>query len=137
MLIACPKESITDEKRVALTPESALQIQKLGYTCSVESGAGLEAGFSETDSEKAGVLVTKDSKSLWKTANIIIKVMPPSANEIKLLTSDQTLVSFFYPTQNTAQMASLAKSGTNVIAMDMVPRISRAQKMDALSSMAI
>jgi NAD(P) transhydrogenase subunit alpha len=136
MLIGCPKETAADEKRVALTPDSALQLQKLGYDCMVEAGAGIAAGFNDAAYDKAGVKIAKNAATLFKAADIVIKVIPPTAAETKHLRKDQTLISFFYPAQNTKQMEALAKNGTNVIAMDMVPRISRAQKMDALSSMA-
>ena len=136
MLIGCPKETAVDEKRVALTPESALQLQKLGYECMIESDAGEDAGFTDAAFTQAGVTIAKNAANLWKSADIIIKVLPPTPAETKRLTKGKTLISFFYPTQNTQQMELLAKNGTSVIAMDMVPRISRAQKMDALSSMA-
>ena len=136
MLIGCPKETAADEKRVALTPESALQLQKLGFQCMIESDAGEDAGFTDAAFTHAGVKIAKTAANLWKSADIIIKVLPPTPAETKRLTKGQTLISFFYPTQNTQQMELLAKNGTSVIAMDMVPRISRAQKMDALSSMA-
>ena len=136
MLIGCPKETAADERRVALTPESALQLQKLGYECIIESDAGEDAGFTDAAFSQAGVKIAKTAGNLWKSADIIIKVLPPTPAETKRLNKGQTLISFFYPTQNTKQMESLAKNGTSVIAMDMVPRISRAQKMDALSSMA-
>ena len=136
MIIGCPKEIDVDERRVALTPDSALQIGKLGYTCVIESGAGDAAGFNDAAYEKAGVTIAKTTAHLWKSADVVIKVLPPSDDETKRLTKGQTLISFFYPAQNNLKMELLAKNGTNVIAMDMVPRISRAQKMDALSSMA-
>ena len=136
MLIGCPKETAADERRVALTPESALQLQKLGYECVIESDAGENAGFTDAAFRQVGVKIAKTAANLWKSADIIIKVLPPTPAETKRLIKGQTLISFFYPTQNTKQMELLAKNGTSVIAMDMVPRISRAQKMDALSSMA-
>ena len=136
MLIGCPKETAANEKRVALTPDSAQQLQKLGYDCMVEAGAGIAAGFNDAAYDKAGVKIAKNAAALFKAADIVIKVIPPTAAETKHLRKDQTLISFFYPAQNTKQMEALAKHGANVIAMDMVPRISRAQKMDALSSMA-
>ena len=136
MLIGCPKETAADEKRVALTPDSSLQLQKLGYECLIESGAGDAAGFTDTAYEQASVKITKTAANLWKSADIIIKVLPPTSAETKRLARGQTLISFFYPAQNTQNMELLAKNGASVIAMDMVPRISRAQKMDALSSMA-
>ena len=102
----------------------------------VESGAGVAAGFADALYREAGVEVVKTAAALWKAADIITKVRPPNATEAKRLTDEKLLISFFYPAQNTEQMELLAGKGASVIAMDMVPRISRAQKMDALSSMA-
>jgi len=134
--IGTPKEVSAGEARVAMTPDSALQLQKLGYECVVESGAGVAAGFADSLYREAGVEVVKTAAALWKAADIITKVRPPNATEAKRLTDEKLLISFFYPAQNTEQMELLAGKGASVIAMDMVPRISRAQKMDALSSMA-
>ena len=136
MKIGAPKEIYNGEARVAMTPESALLLQKLGHECLVEAGAGAAAGFSDAAYKKAGVTVVKTAVALWNAADIVAKVRPPEAIETKRLRKGQTLISFFYPGQNTALMASVNTRGANVIAMDMVPRISRAQKMDALSSMA-
>ena len=136
MKIGTPKEVSAGECRVAMTPDSALQLQKLGYECVVESGAGVAAGFADALYREAGVEVVKTAAALWKAADIITKVRPPNATEAKRLTDEKLLISFFYPAQNTEQMELLAGKGASVIAMDMVPRISRAQKMDALSSMA-
>jgi NAD(P) transhydrogenase subunit alpha len=94
------------------------------------------AGFADALYREAGVEVVKTAAALWKAADIITKVRPPNATEAKRLTDGKLLISFFYPAQNTEQMELLAGKGASVIAMDMVPRISRAQKMDALSSMA-
>ena len=119
-----------------MTPDSAVQLQKLGYDCAIETGAGLAAGFSDAAYKAAGVEVIKSPAALWKAVDIVAKVRPPSDTEVKRLKKGQTLISFFYPGAN-AELMELAKGkGANVIAMDMVPRISRAQKMDALSSMA-
>jgi NAD(P) transhydrogenase subunit alpha len=134
--IGTPKEVSAGEARVAMTPDSALLLQKLGYECVVESGAGVAAGFADALYREAGVEVVKTAAALWKAADIITKVRPPNATEAKRLTDGKLLISFFYPAQNTEQMELLAGKGASVIAMDMVPRISRAQKMDALSSMA-
>ena len=136
MKIGTPKEVSAGEARVAMTPDSALQLQKLGYECVVESGAGVAAGFADALYREAGVEVVKTAAALWKAADIITKVRSPNATEAKRLTDGKLLISFFYPAQNTEQMELLAGKGASVIAMDMVPRISRAQKMDALSSMA-
>ena len=124
------------ENRVAMTPDSALQLQKLGYECAIEKGAGAKAGFSDADYEAAGVEVIGTAAALWKACDIVAKVRQPDEKELKRLTSDKTLISFFNPAGNEEGMALATSKGANVIAMEMVPRISRAQKMDALSSMA-
>ena len=136
MKIGTPKEIFEGEARVAMTPDSAAQLQKLGYTCVIEAGAGMAAGFSDKSYEDAGVEVVKTAAALWKAADVVAKVRPPSEAEVKRMNEGQTLISFFYPVANEALMKQAAAKGANVIAMDMVPRISRAQKMDALSSMA-
>jgi NAD(P) transhydrogenase subunit alpha len=119
-----------------MTPDSAVQLQKLGHECLIESGAGLAAGFSDAAYEAAGVTIVAKGTDLFKEADIVAKVRPPSDAELKRLKKGKTLISMFYPGQNEAQLEIAKKTGANVIAMDMVPRISRAQKMDALSSMA-
>ncbi len=136
MKIGTPKEIFEGENRVALTPDSALQLQKLGYECLIESGAGSAAGYSDKVYKEAGVKIVKTAASLWKDSEIVTKVRQPSATELKRLSAGQTLISFFNPAAN-EQGLDLAKTKkANIIAMEMVPRISRAQKMDALSSMA-
>lgn len=135
-LIGTPKELTKGEARVAMTPESATQLQKLGYRCAIQSGAGQLAGFSDDAYEAAGVEVIKTAKGLWEKADIIAKVREPEARELKYLAKGKTLISFFNPAGNEEGMEAAKASGANVIAMEMVPRISRAQKMDALSSMA-
>ncbi|NCV48646.1 MAG: Re/Si-specific NAD(P)(+) transhydrogenase subunit alpha [Rhodobacterales bacterium] len=136
MKIGTPKEIFEGEARVAITPESALQLQKIGYDCAIETGAGMLAGFSDKAYAEAGVEIKKTAAALWKDADIIAKVREPDESELKRLKSDHTLISFFNPAGNEKGMQAAAKKGTSVIAMEMVPRISRAQKMDALSSMA-
>ena len=136
MKIGTPKEIFEGENRVAMTPDSAKQLQKLGYDCAIESGAGAAAGFSDAVYEEAGVEIIKTAAALWKEVDIIAKVRQPSETELKRLTKDKTLISFFNPAGNAEGMELAKSKGGNVIAMEMVPRISRAQKMDALSSMA-
>ena len=136
MKIGTPKEAAAGEARVAMTPDSALQLQKLGHECLVQSGAGDAAGFSDAAYEAAGVTVVKTAAGLWKEADVIAKVRPPTDAEVKRLNSKKTLISFFYPGQSEELLNAANGKGATVIAMDMVPRISRAQKMDALSSMA-
>nr|WP_216600111.1 Re/Si-specific NAD(P)(+) transhydrogenase subunit alpha [Ruegeria sp. HKCCD7559] len=134
--IGTPKEILDGENRVAMTPDSAVQLQKLGYECLIEKGAGAAAGFSDAAYEAVGVEVVKTAASLWKAADIIAKVRIPTETELKRLTKGKTLISFFNPAGNEEGMDLAKSKGANVIAMEMVPRISRAQKMDALSSMA-
>ena len=136
MKVGTPKEVFEGENRVAMTPESALQLQKLGHTCIIETGAGAAAGFDDAAYEAAGVEVAKTAAALWKAADVVAKVRPPSEAEVKRLRASQTLISMFNPAGNTELMEAAAEQGATVMAMDMVPRISRAQKMDALSSMA-
>ncbi|MEY8096491.1 Re/Si-specific NAD(P)(+) transhydrogenase subunit alpha [Falsihalocynthiibacter sp. S25ZX9] len=136
MKIGAPKETFEGENRVAMTPDSALQLQKLGYECAIEAGAGKAAGFADALYKDAGVEVLKSAAALWKASDIVVKVRQPSAAETKRLTQGQTLISFFNPAANADGMEAARAQGANVIAMEMVPRISRAQKMDALSSMA-
>ncbi|TRD23542.1 Re/Si-specific NAD(P)(+) transhydrogenase subunit alpha [Palleronia caenipelagi] len=130
------KETYDGEARVALTPDSAERIVKLGHTCVVEAGAGAAADISDDDYRNAGVEVLNSAAEVFAAADVIGKVRPPSEAEVDQLREGQTLISFFYPVQNEDLMKRAAERGATLVAMDMVPRISRAQKMDALSSMA-
>jgi NAD(P) transhydrogenase subunit alpha len=134
--IGTPKEVFEGEARVAMTPDSAKQLQKLGHECYIEAGAGALAGFSDALYEEAGVTVVKTAAGLWKEADIIAKVREPNETELKRLNKDKTLISFFNPGGNEEGLELAKSKGATVVAMEMVPRISRAQKMDALSSMA-
>ncbi len=136
MKIGAPKEIFAGEARVAMTPQSALTLQKLGYECVIESKAGEAAGFTDAAYTEAGVEVLKTAAALWKAADVVVKVRQPEPAEAKRFRKGQLLISFFNPGANEDGMKAAAEKGTNVIAMEMVPRISRAQKMDALSSMA-
>ncbi len=136
MKIGAPKETFPGENRVAMTPESAVQLQKLGHDCVIETKAGAAAGFSDKDYKDVGVEVVKTAAALWKAADIVVKVRQPDDTEMKKLRAAQTLISFFNPAANEKGLNDAAKKGATVVAMEMVPRISRAQKMDALSSMA-
>ena len=136
MIIGSPAERLSSEARVALTPESAKQLQKLGYDCIIQKGAGAQAGFSDEAYAEAGVKVVSTAKAVWEGADVIIKVLGPDKAELKYLNTSKTLISFFWPAQNSELLDAVNKTGATVLAMDMVPRISRAQKMDALSSMA-
>jgi H+-translocating NAD(P) transhydrogenase subunit alpha len=136
MKIGVPKETYSGEKRVATTPEVVNWLQKLGYSVSLEAGAGAEANFSDAAYSEAGAEIATDIKTLWDSSDIIFKVRAPDDDEIELLHDGQTLISFIWPAQNESLMEKLSAKKVNILAMDSVPRISRAQKMDALSSMA-
>lgn len=136
MKIGAPKEILEGENRVAMTPASAKDLQKLGYECVIESGAGANAGFSDEMYKEAGVEVVKTASALFKAVDIVAKVRIPTDAEIKRLSKGQTMITFFNPGANEEGLKLAASKGASVIAMEMVPRISRAQKMDALSSMA-
>lgn len=142
MKIGIPKEIHSGERRVATTPEAAAHIIKLGFSVAVESGAGLAADISDADYQKAGVEIITDPASLWQQSDLILKVRAPeyhpalAVDEVDLLKADANLISFIWPAQNETLMQKLAAKPVTVLAMDSVPRMSRAQKMDALSSMA-
>ncbi|MDD1636893.1 MAG: NAD(P)(+) transhydrogenase (Re/Si-specific) subunit alpha, partial [Methylococcaceae bacterium] len=142
MKIGIPKEIHQGEKRVATTPEAAAQIIKLGFSVSIESGAGLGADISDEAYKEAGVEIVPDTRTLWKQSDIVMKVRAPERNlklaieETDLLSPHSCLISFIWPAQNEALMQKLAAKHITVLAMDSVPRMSRAQKLDALSSMA-
>ena len=134
--IGAPRELFAGEARVAMTPDSAVQLKKLGHDCLIESGAGKLAGFADTAYQAAGVTVVADAAALWAGADVVVKVRGPEPAEAAMLRAGQTLISMFWPAQNPDLLEQCRAQGANIIAMDMVPRISRAQKMDALSSMA-
>lgn len=136
MKIGTPKEVFLGEARVGLTPDSAMALARLGHSCVVEAGAGKAAGFSDEAYRAVGVTVVESAEALFAEAEVVAKVRPPEPAEVSRLKPGQTLISFFYPAQNKDLLEQTQATGANVIAMDMVPRISRAQKMDALSSMA-
>ncbi|NGQ92533.1 Re/Si-specific NAD(P)(+) transhydrogenase subunit alpha [Rhodobacter sp. HX-7-19] len=136
MKIGAPREIFEGENRVAMTPDSVQALAKLGHGCVIESGAGAKAGFSDAAYAAAGAEVLPDAKAVFAAADVVVKVRGPEAAEAALLKQGQTLISFFWPAQNEALLKQVADQGATVVAMDMVPRISRAQKMDALSSMA-
>ncbi|CAB3779123.1 NAD(P) transhydrogenase subunit alpha [Paraburkholderia caffeinitolerans] len=136
MTIAVPREAFEDERRVAATPESVAQLIKLGYEIEIEAGAGERASYSDEAYRKAGACIVENAAELWAHADIVFKVRPPSIEEAQCLKTGATLVSFIWPAQNGALLDVLATRNATVLAMDCVPRISRAQKLDALSSMA-
>ncbi|NOI56242.1 Re/Si-specific NAD(P)(+) transhydrogenase subunit alpha [Vibrio coralliilyticus] len=134
MQIGVPKEILAGETRVAASPKSVEQLLKLGFDVNVESSAGELASFDDSSFQSSGAsIVTKEE--VWQS-DLILKVNAPSDDEITLIKEGATLVSFIWPAQNPELMEKLSGKNINVMAMDSVPRISRAQALDALSSMA-
>lgn len=136
MKVAAIKETFTGEKRVALTPEVCGRIIKLGYQVVVEAGAGNAASYYDQEYKQAGAEIANSAQEAIKDSDIILKVRAPALTEINYFRPGQTVLSFIWPAQNPDLMQALAHAKINVLAMDCVPRISRAQKLDALSSMA-
>ncbi len=142
MKIGIPKEVFPGERRVATTPDEIAKLQKLGFDVLVESGAGALAEFSDEAYQAGGAEIVADTQTLYADADIVFKVRAPQAHpalgrhEAELLKDGTTLLSFIWPAQNEELMQKLATRNINVLAMDSVPRLSRSQKLDALSSMA-
>jgi H+-translocating NAD(P) transhydrogenase subunit alpha len=135
-LIGVPRETAAGEKRVATVPEVVERIIKLGFKVAVESGAGDAANFSDDTYRAAGADVIDGAAKLWAASDIVFKVRGPTVEEVGLMREGGTLVSFIWPAQNPELLKLLAAKKATVLAMDSVPRMSRAQKLDALSSMA-
>jgi NAD(P) transhydrogenase subunit alpha len=134
--IGIPKEIHPGEKRVAATPQTILKLKKLGFDVAVESHAGHGINCIDSEYREAGAEVIDDTKDLWATSDVILKVRPPEPDEVDLLKEGGWLVGFIWPGQNREVVDRLAKKKATVFAMDSVPRITRAQKMDTLSAMA-
>jgi NAD(P) transhydrogenase subunit alpha len=135
-VIGVPKEVFPGEKRVATVPEVVPKLVKLGFSVIVQSGAGEAASISDEAYTAAGATVVPDAAAVWSGADIIFKVRAPAREEVQGMREGRILVSFVWPAQNPELLQSLAAKKATVLAMDSVPRISRAQKLDALSSMA-
>jgi NAD(P) transhydrogenase len=130
------RETFPNERRVAITPQNAALLLKKGFKrILVERGAGAEAQFPDSAYEKAGVTLT-DAKKVWAESDILLKVRAPSfegeLSEVDQLRDGSTIISFIYPKQNEETVRKLAQMGQTSFAMDMIPRISRAQVFDAL-----
>ena len=134
MQIGIIKETTVNEARVAASPSSVKQLIKLNFKVAIESGAGALASFSDAMYQDAGADIV-DSQSAWQS-DLLFKVNPPTESELDAIKVGATVISFFYPAQNESLLEKVAEKKINMLAMDMVPRISRAQSMDALSSMA-
>ena len=142
MLIGVPKEVHREERRVAATPSSVERLQKLGHVVIVEAGAGTEAAFTDEAYQEAGARIVERRHDLWGSAELVLKVRGPEPHpalglhEADMMREGGHLISFIWPAQNEDLMERLRARNATVLAMDAIPRISRAQKCDALSSMA-
>ncbi|KAK4114779.1 PNTB-domain-containing protein [Canariomyces notabilis] len=135
--IGVPRETYPNERRVALTPQNAALLLKKGFAkVLVEKGAGFEAEFPDEAYAAAGATLVDEASAIWKQADIVLKVRGPSTAEADNVKEGQTIISFLQPAQNKALVEKLATRKAVVFAMDLIPRISRAQVFDALSSMA-
>lgn len=134
MRIGIPRERLANEARVAATPKTVEQLLKLGFTVAIENGAGKLASFDDAAFQQAGAEIV-GYEDVWQS-DVILKVNAPEDEEIALMNPGSTLISFIWPAQNQELLQKLAERQVTVMAMDSVPRISRAQSLDALSSMA-
>ena len=134
--IAVPKEEAPGERRVALVPEVAGKLIKQGQAVSVENGAGVGAHYLDDAYEKVGAKLVGDRAALLGEAQIILKVQPPTEDEIEAMPEGSVLIGFMYPHRYPERVAKMRDKKLTVFAMELVPRITRAQAMDALSSQA-
>ncbi|MEK9804284.1 MAG: Re/Si-specific NAD(P)(+) transhydrogenase subunit alpha, partial [Curvibacter sp.] len=135
--IGVPRETFPGEKRVATVPDVVEKLIKLGFRVAVEAGAGEAANFSDEAYRAAGAEIVQGAAALWGGSDIVFKVRPPSQDEVALMREGSALIGFVWPAQSPELMQQLTARKATVLAMDCLPRtLSRAQKMDALTSMA-
>lgn len=137
LTVGVPRETYPNERRVALTPQNVALLLKKGFAkVIVERGAGAQADFLDDGYEKAGATLVDSAAGVWGASDIVLKVRGPTLREIESVKEGQTIISFLQPAQNKELVEKLAARKATSFAMDMIPRISRAQVFDALSSMA-
>jgi H+-translocating NAD(P) transhydrogenase subunit alpha len=136
MKVGIPAEVSPNELRVAATPKTVKRLQKQGFEVFIQHNAGLKANFSDKDFEDAGAKIVPSAKEIYGNSDIVLKVKEPSVEEVALMKENLVLLSYLWPAQNQDLLQKLADKKVNAVAMDAIPRISRAQKMDVLSSMA-
>lgn len=136
MLIGVPKETKEKECRVSLSPDICAQLIKSGFRIQMEQGAGMAAFFSDTQYSQAGVNVVRDASQIYSESDVVVKVNAPSEAEIAAMKPSAVLISFMWARSNPSLVEACARQGISAFSMDAIPRISRAQKMDALSSQA-
>ncbi|MCZ2157678.1 MAG: Re/Si-specific NAD(P)(+) transhydrogenase subunit alpha, partial [Bryobacterales bacterium] len=142
MIVCVPKEADQGENRVALVPALVPSLVKAGFDVLVEPGAGSAAGFVDSEYTAKGARIASAAEDLWRDGDVVLQVRGAGSNaatsaaELSRLRSGQTLIGFFDPLSNPGEIAALAATGVNAFSMELIPRITRAQSMDALSSMA-
>ena len=136
MKIGIPKEIYKGEKRVAIVPKTVTQLLKDGHKVSIESGAGANAYFPDTEYEQVGAVIVKDVQLLYSGADIIMKIQPPQIEEIEMMKNSSTYIGFLSSVLDSKFLDLMNKKSITSFAMEFIPRISRSQSMDALSSMA-
>lgn len=136
MNVGIVKELLPDEHRVAASPETVVRLKKQGFDVLIETNAGKEANYADEQYQSAGANIAKTAKEVYEKSDIILKVQAFTNDEVEMLKENTVTLSYLYPAQNQELLKKLADKKVNAIAMDAIPRISRAQKMDVLSSMA-
>ena len=136
MIVAVPKENNAFEKRVALSPDVVQSLIKSGFELIVEKDAGKNSFFDNAAYEKAGAKIIENKDDLYRTADLILKINAPTTSEISLMKKEAALISLLYAATNSELIEAASRQGITVFSMDAIPRISRAQKMDVLSSQA-
>jgi len=136
MIVGIPSEVLVNESRVAATPQTVKRLLKQGFEVVIQSKAGEKANFSDLQFQHAGAKIVTDAMDVYTHSAIILKVNEPTLKELEMLQSGTVLLSFLRPAQNQELLQKLAEKNISALAMDAIPRISRAQKVDVLSSMA-
>jgi NAD(P) transhydrogenase subunit alpha len=136
MKVGVPSEVSPGELRVAATPKTVKRLQKQGFEVYIQQGAGTKANYSDKEFEEAGAKIVPSASDIYSKMDIVLKVKEPTADEVGMMREGLVLLSYLWPAQNQELLQKLANQKVNAVAMDAIPRISRAQKMDVLSSMA-
>jgi len=136
MKVGIPSEIFPNELRVAATPKTVKRLQKQGFEVYIQHNAGLKANFSDKEFEEAGAKIVPTAADIYGKSDIVLKVKEPSMEEVDMMKEGLVMLSYLWPAQNQPLLQKLADKKVNAVAMDAIPRISRAQKMDVLSSMA-
>lgn len=136
MKVGIPSEISPSELRVAATPKTVKRLQKQGFEVYIQHNAGVKANFSDKEFEEAGAKIVATAADIYGNSDIVLKVKEPTMEEVDMMREGLVMLSYLWPAQNQPLLQKLADKKVNAVAMDAIPRISRAQKMDVLSSMA-